>query len=100
MTPTRRPATGTFLSAMAAYPTAPDGSTAIFMISQIWRIAKAIAASETVAIPSTLRRMTGKVRSPTSARRPSAMLDGWSTAWRTPDENDRLASAAPSGSPA
>src|SRR5690606_19766348 len=97
-TPAVPPSSVTLPSSNAARPTAADGSTTIFRRSNRRRMAAMMAASGTVTIASTCRRMMARFGSPTVARRPSAIVFGRSTGTIFPAWNDAAASAAPSGS--
>src|SRR5256885_13754731 len=81
----------------AAYGTAPEGSTMIFMTSHSWRIARTIASSDTVVMSSTRRWISANGRSPSALRRPSAMVTGLRLGRVRPAPDERAASSAAAG---
>ena len=83
---------------MAASGTAQDGSTITLSRVQISRIASIIRASEQSKISSTDSRITSKLRTPTVARKPSAMVLGVNSANLLPRLKPSHASLACSGS--
>src|SRR6185503_9101860 len=98
MMPTRLPRTSILFSTMAAYGTAPDGSTTIFSTSHTARIAATIDSSVTVTMSETWLRISAKVRSLVELRKPSAMVFACVIGMNLPALNERLASSAPAGS--
>ena len=89
-------------NAIAAMPSAPDGSTTSRLRSAASRTAAAISSSETVTIESRWARRWANVRSPSACVRvPSAIVRDTSSAGQrtiSPRASESRASAASSGS--
>src|SRR6266581_4392143 len=98
MMPTRMPRTSRVASRRQANGTAAEGSTMIFMRSQIMRMARRMPCSLAVPIASTLARIAASVRGDSVVRRPSAMVVAAGSGSTVPERKLRAASSAFAGS--
>src|SRR5665213_4528795 len=98
MMPTRAPAMAYAPSSTHASGTAPDGSTTIFIRSQMMRIARTMDSSLQVAMSSTYARIAPNVRGASVVRRPSAIVVAGGNGSMWPERKPAAASPALAGS--